>query len=298
MKGKKILVLGGKGKTGRKVAERLTKLGKAIRIGSRSEKPPFDWENRETWATALDGIDIVYITFQPDLAVPGARKAIEEFTTLAVKSGTQKMVLLSGKGEREAELCEQVVMNAGADWTIVRATWFNQNFSESFFLDPILADYVALPKEQALIPFVDTDDIADVVVESLIDHKHNGQIYELTGPRQLTFEQVTEEISDAIGRDIVFNSISMDEYEKMLREHQVPEDYIWLIKYLFTEVLVDKNSVVTNDIQKVLGRKAKDFADYARETATTGIWNPVNQSIKPPVEEETARAKVNVAVDA
>ncbi|MCH6575136.1 MAG: NmrA family NAD(P)-binding protein [Bacteroidetes bacterium] len=275
MEDKKILVLGGKGKTGSRVAERLTKLGKTIRIGSRSEKPPFDWENPETWPGALDGMDTVYITFQPDLAVPGALKAIEEFTSQAVKGGIKKMVLLSGKGEKEAELCEQVVMNAGADWTIVRASWFNQNFSESFFLDPILAGHVALPRAEALVPYVDADDIADVVVESLLDDKHVGQTYELTGPRQLTFEQVIEEISKVTGRDIKFSSITMDEYTKMLKEYQVPEDYIWLINYLFTEVLVDRNSGVTNDIEKVLGRKAKDFAEYARETAATGIWNPV-----------------------
>ena len=272
---KKILVLGGKGKTGSRVAERLTKLGKSIRIGSRSEKPSFDWENEGTWAGTLDGMDTVYITFQPDLAVPGALKAIEGFTSQAVKAEIQKMVLLSGKGEKEAELCEQVVMNAGVDWTIVRASWFNQNFSESFFLDPILAGHVALPRAEALVPYVDADDIADVVVESLLDNKHVGQTYELTGPRQLTFEQVIEEISKVTGRDIKFSSITMDEYTKMLKEYQVPEDYIWLINYLFTEVLVDRNSGVTNDIEKVLGRKAKDFADYTRETVTTGIWNPV-----------------------
>ncbi|MCH8035417.1 MAG: NmrA family NAD(P)-binding protein [Bacteroidetes bacterium] len=275
MEEKKILVLGGKGKTGSRVAERLTKLGKTIRIGSRSEKPPFDWENPETWAGALEGMDMVYITFQPDLAVPGALKTIEGFTSQAVKAGIQKMVLLSGKGEKEAELCEQAVMSAGADWTIVRASWFNQNFSESFFLDPILAGDVALPRAEALVPYVDVDDIADVVVESLLDNKHVGQTYELTGPHQLTFEQVIEEISRVTGRDIKFSSITMDEYTKMLKEYQVPEDYIWLINYLFTEVLVDKNSVVTNDIEKVLGRKAKDFGEYARETAATGIWNPV-----------------------
>ena len=274
MEEKKILVLGGKGKTGSRVAERLTKLGKTIRIGSRSEKPSFDWENPETWAGALEGMDTVYITFQPDLAVPGALKAIEAFTSQAVKAGIQKMVLLSGKGEKEAELCEQVVMNAGADWTIVRASWFNQNFSESFFLDPILAGHVALPRAEALVPYVDVDDIADVVVESLLDNKHVGQTYELTGPRQLTFKQVTEEISKVTGRDIKFESITMDEYTKMLKEYQVPEDYIWLINYLFTEVLIDRNSGVTNDIEKVLGRKAKDFAEYAGETAATGIWNP------------------------
>jgi len=274
MEEKKILVLGGKGKTGSRVAERLTKLGKTIRIGSRSEKPSFDWEKPETWAGALDGMDTVYITFQPDLAVPGALKAIEGFTSQAVKGGIQKMVLLSGKGEKEAELCEQVVMNAGVDWTIVRASWFNQNFSESFFLDPILAGHVALPRAEALVPYVDANDIADVVVESLLDDKHVGQTYELTGPRQLTFKQVTEEISKVTFRDVKFESITMDQYTKMLKEYQVPEDFIWLIKYLFTEVLVDSNSIVTNDIEKVLGRKAKDFAEYARETAATGIWNP------------------------
>ena len=279
MEEKKILVLGGKGKTGSRVAERLTKLGKTIRIGSRSEKPSFDWENPETWEGALEGMDTVYITFQPDLAVPGALKAIEAFTSQAVKAGIQKMILLSGKGEKEAELCEQVVMNAGVDWTIVRASWFNQNFSESFFLDPILAGHVALPRGEALVPYVDADDIADVVVESLLYDKHVGQTYELTGPRQLTFEQATAEISTATGRDIKFESITMDEHTKMLKEYQVPEDFIWLINYLFTEVLVDKNSIITNDIEKVLGRKAKDFAEYARETATTGIWDPVQKGL-------------------
>jgi len=275
MNEEKILVLGGTGKTGRRVVERLTKLGKAIRIGSRSEKPPFDWEKPEIWSSVLEGMDKVYITFQPDLAVPGAMKTIKEFTSLAVKSGIQKMVLLSGKGEIEAERCEQVVMNAGADWTIVRASWFNQLFSESFFLDPILASYVALPKTEARIPFVDADDIADVVVESLLDDKHAGQTYEMTGPRLLTFKQVTEEISKVTGRDIIFDAITIDEYTKMLREYQVPEDIIWLITYLFTEVLVEKNSIVANDIEKILGRKAKDFTEYARDTAKTGIWNPV-----------------------
>ncbi len=275
MEEKNILVLGGKGKTGRRVAERLTKLGKTIRIGSRSEKPPFDWENPQTWTGALDGMDAVYITFQPDLAVPSALEAIEGFTSRAVKNGIKKMVLLSGRGEKEAQVCEQVVMNAGVDWTIVRASWFNQNFSESFFLDPILAGHVALPRGEALEPFVDADDIADVVVESLLHDMHVGQTYELTGPRLLTFEQVTAEISKVTGRDIKFKSLSMDEYTKMLREYQVPEDHIWLINYLFTEVLDGRNSSVTNDIEKVLGRKAKNFAEYARETVTTGIWNPV-----------------------
>ena len=160
----KILVIGGTGKTGRKVAERLTKLDQIVRIGSRSESPSFDWQDPSTWPAALEGMDKVYITFQPDLAVPGALEAIEGLTKEAKRSGIKKLVLLSGKGEREAELCEQVVIHCGIHFTIVRASWFNQNFSESFFLDPIVAGHVALPQAQAKVPYVDTDDIADVAV--------------------------------------------------------------------------------------------------------------------------------------
>jgi len=270
-----ILVLGGKGKTGRRVAERLTKLGHNVRIGSRSENPSFDWENADTWQGALEGMDMAYITFQPDLAVPGASQAIETFTAKALDLGIKKLVLLSGKGEKEAERCEQVVMNSGADWTIVRASWFNQNFSESFFLDPIVAGHVALPKNEALVPYVDAEDIADVVVAALLDAMHTGKVYELTGPRQLTFEQVTREISKATGRDIRFEDITLEKYTASMKEFQVPDDYIWLINYLFTEVLTESNAVVTGDVEKVLGRKAKDFSAYVRETAATGIWNPV-----------------------
>lgn len=270
-----ILVIGGTGKTGRKVVQRLQALQQNVRIGSRSAKPAFDWQNQETWPAALEGMEKVYVTFQPDLAVPGALDAIEALTKQARQSGVKKMVLLSGKGEKEAELCEQVVIHSGLDHTIIRASWFSQNFSESFFLDPILAGQVALPQAKAKVPYVDTDDIADVAVEVLMNEKHNGQIYELTGPRTLTFPEVIEEISKATGRHIDFTPISLTAYTKMLEEFQVPADYIWLINYLFTEVLAaEGNNVVTHDIEKVLGRKAKDFSEYVQETVVTGVWNP------------------------
>lgn len=273
-----ILVLGGNGKTGRRVVQRLKKLDQNVRIGSRSENPNFDWENPETWSAALEGMDKVYITFQPDLAVPGALEAIEGLVKEAKRKEVKKLVLLSGKGEREAELCEQVVINSGIDYTIVRASWFNQNFSESFFLDPILAGHIALPQANAKVPYVDADDIADVAVAVLMNDKHNGEIYELTGSRFLTFEEVINEIAEASGRDIEFTAISLPAYTKMMEEHGIPSDYIWLINYLFTEVLGnDDNQVITDGIEQVLGRKPKDFSDYVKETAATGIWNQTVQ---------------------
>ncbi|MDW3211308.1 MAG: NAD(P)H-binding protein [Reichenbachiella sp.] len=272
---KNILVIGGTGKTGRKVVERLENLGQNVRVGSRNADPAFDWENAETWSSALKGMDQVYITFQPDLAVPGALEAIEVLTKKAAQAGVKKLVLLSGKGEHEAELCEQVVIHSGLDYIIVRASWFMQNFSESFFLDPILAGHVALPKPEAKVPYISTDDIADVVVEVLLNEQHHGQIYELTGPRVLTFEEVIKEIAQATGRDIMFTPVELEDYVKFLEEVGVPEDYVWLINYLFSHVLDAKgNDVVSGDVQKVLGRSPKDFSEYVQETQQTGVWNP------------------------
>lgn len=274
---KKILVLGSNGKTGRRVAARLENNPEVeIRLGSRNEKIPFDWENPETWQIVVNNIDTVYITFQPDLAVPFAAEAIENFTKLATESGVQKIVLLSGRGEKEAQVCEEIVKKNAKNWTIIRASWFNQNFSESFFLDPILYGVVALPRAEALEPFTDADDIADVVTAALLDENHNGKTYELTGPRLLTFKDAVNEIANASGKNIAFEGLSLEEYTQMLKEYQVPDDHIWLVNYLFEQVLDGRNSTVTSDIEKVLGRKAKDFSAYAEETAKTGIWNPKN----------------------
>lgn len=274
MENQKILVLGGNGKTGRRVTKLLKEISNAeVYIGSRSGIPPFHWENPETWSEVIEGIDTVYITFQPDLAIPSAPETIQKFTTLATQNGVQKIVLLSGRGEKEAQVCEEIVKSTAKNWTIVRASWFSQNFSESIFLEPILAGHVAIARAETPEPFTDADDIAAVVTEALLNEKHNGKTYELTGPRLLNFEQAVAEIAQITGRQIQFQSLSVDEYIGMLREYEVPEDELWLVNYLFTEVLDGRNSGITNDIEKVLGRRAKDFTDYVKETAQTGIWD-------------------------
>lgn len=275
-----ILVIGGTGKTGSRVVNHLQALGHNVRVGSRSAKPAFDWQKPETWAEVLKGMEKVYITFQPDLAVPGALEAIEGLTREMQKSGVQKAVLLSGKGEREAELCEQVIINSGIDYTIVRANWFMQNFSESFFLDPILAGHVALPNANAKVPYVSADDIAEVVTKVLLGDQHNSQIYELTGSRTLTFPEVINEIAEATKREIQFTPISLPAYSDIMKELQVPDDFIWLINYLFTEVLASKdNEIITNDIEKVLGRKPTDFSDFVKDVAAQGVWYPKKESL-------------------
>lgn len=272
-----ILVIGGTGKTGRRVVEQLQKKGIEPRVGSRSATPSFDWDNKDTWVNALDGIEKMYITYYPDLAVPGAKKAIESLSYLAKEMGVKKMVLLSGKGEAEAEACEEIVMGSGIDYTIVRASWFNQNWSESFFLEPILSGEVALPMSDVLIPFVDADDIAEVAATVLLDDSYNGKIVEVTGPELITFKDIVNTISKTSNRTLNFHDITLEQYVEGMKQMQLPEDVVWLIEYLFSHVLTNpENQKITNGIEQVLGRKAKTFLEYAEETAKTEVWNEVS----------------------
>jgi uncharacterized protein YbjT (DUF2867 family) len=268
-----ILVLGSTGKTGKRVSEHLQNLQIPIRLGSRQVQPPFDWENFENWEVIFSNIKSVYITFQPDLAVPSAVVSISKLVEVAKVVGVEHLVLLSGRGEKESEICENVVINSGLDWTIIRASWFMQNFSENFLIDGILSNNVVLPTIKALEPFVDTDDIADVVVEVLINRaKHSNKIYELTGSELLSFKVVTSQIATALNRTINYTEISMDDYVAMLKSYQVPDDFIWLIQYLFTEMLDGRNQSLSNDIENILNRKPTTFSEYVTKTAKTGIW--------------------------
>lgn len=276
-----ILVIGGNGKTGRRVMQRLQAMGHRVRIGGRNQEPAFDWTDPATYLQALAGMDRAYITYYPDLAVPGAKEAIATLTDLARNQGLEKVVLLSGKGEKEAEFCEQIVADSGLNYTLVRASWFNQNFSESFLLEPVLAGQVALPMPEAEIPFVDANDIADVAAKVLLDENYNSRTITVTGPRKLTFKEVVETIASETNREIQFIPVTIEAYAEGMKAAGLPEDYVWLFSYLFREVLGNpENQDVAHDIEEVLGRKATDFSEFARKTATTGVWNQrVPQSV-------------------
>jgi uncharacterized protein YbjT (DUF2867 family) len=274
---KMTLVLGGTGKTGRRVAERLAERGLLVRIGSRSAEPPFDWENPDTWATALDGVSAAYVSYYPDLAIPGAPEAVRAFAELAARNGVRRLVLLSGRGEEEAQSAEQALREvgeeAGVEWTIVRCAWFMQNFDENYILEPILSGEVALPSGNVPEPFVDAGDIADVAVAALTEDGHAGEIYELTSPRLLTFEEAVGEIAKATGREIRFVPVTLEEYEAVLAEGDVPPEFLSFLTYLFGTVLDGRNAYLTDGVQRALGREPKDFSEYARDAAVTGVWS-------------------------
>ena len=269
---KPVLLIGGAGKTGRRVAERLQADGVPVRMGSRSTEPAFDWHDESTWPAAIEGVRAAYITYYPDVTVPGAVEAIEAFIHLALDCGLRRLVLLSGRGEEEAVRAEQVLIGSGADWTVVRASWFMQNFSENFFLDDIQQGEVFFAADKITEPFVDADDIADVVARVLIEDGHSAQLYELTGPRLMTFAEAVSEIGRAAGRDIRYVPLDADTFVEALKKADVPDEEIQLLEYLVTGVLDGRNESLADGVQRALGRPPRDFADYARDAAAAGAW--------------------------
>jgi uncharacterized protein YbjT (DUF2867 family) len=260
------LIIGATGKTGRRIMDRLT----GARPASRATG--FEWNDRSTWAPTLDGVEAAYISYFPDLAVEGAAETVGAFSQLAAAHGVKRLVLLSGRGEPEAQRAERELAAAGTEWTVVRCSWFAQNFSEAFMVDGVLAGEIAVPAGDIPEPFVDVEDIADVAVAALTEDGHHGQVYELTGPRALTFEDAVAEISVATGREVRFTPVPVDVFIAGMRDAGVPDDEAALVAWLFTEVLDGRNREPQDGVRRALGRAPRDFGEYARRTAATGAW--------------------------
>lgn len=273
------LVLTANGKTGRRVAERLEQRGIPVRRGSRSAELPFDWNDQATWAPVLAGVEVAYVVYTPDLAVPEAPAAIAAFCELARRAGVRRLVLLSGRGEPEAQRCERIVAESGLEWTVVRASWFAQNFTEGPFADLVLSGEVALPVGDVTEPFIDADDLADVAVAALTEDGHDGEVYEVTGPRSLSFPELVAEIGAAADRDLRFTPISLEDFTSGLAQAGVPADYIDLLSYLFSTVLDGRNAAVCDGVERALGRPPRDFREFARDAVAAGAWQATAESV-------------------
>jgi uncharacterized protein YbjT (DUF2867 family) len=266
------LILGGMGKTGRRIAQRLKTRGLPLRVASRSTTPHFDWDDPVSWAPVLAGAKALYIAYPPDLALPSAAPQIGELAQDAAALGVRKIVLLSGRGEPHVLPSERAVRESGAAYTILRSSWFAQNFSEGLLLGPLLEGELVFPAGNSAEPFIDLDDVADVAVEALTDPRHDNQIYELSGPRLLTFEQAVGAISAASGRDLRYRPISAEQYAKTL-EAFMPAHEAAFLKDLFEFTLDGHNAYLSDGVQRVLGRAPRDFAEVARRAARAGAWH-------------------------
>ncbi len=267
-----ILVIGSTGKTGSRIATALNERGFPIRHGSRNADIPFDWEKPETWERALEGVSSVYVSYFPDLAFPGATQKIEALTKVAVKARVKRLVLLSGRGETHAQNCENIVKSCGLEYTLIRASWFAQNFSEGYLRDPVLDGKIALPARNVREPIIDVNDIADVAVAALTEERHSGQLYEVTGPRLMSFDKAAAELSATIGRPVRYIPITFDEFHASMTE--IGGEFIAdVFTGICRETLDGRNEYLGDGVQRALNRKPRDFADFCRVAAASGTWS-------------------------
>lgn len=265
-----ILVIAGTGKTGRRIVRDLQDMNIPVRVGSRQATVPFEWEKPQTWPGALEGIKTAFVTYVPDLACKGAHERMQAFSIQMKASGVERVVLLSGRGEPLTLPSENTIKD-DFDWTVLRCSWFNQNFDEGFFAEPLAAGFLALPVKDIPEPFIDVNDIAACAIKLLTEPGHKGKTYEITGPRALTFAEAVAEMAAAAKCSMHFHRIPMGTFIDEAKQ-KMPPEVVELMAYLFVEVLDGRNSQTTDDLEKLLGRPAKDFKAYAEEAAATGVW--------------------------
>ncbi|AXG82699.1 NAD(P)H-binding protein [Streptomyces paludis] len=276
-----VLVTGGSGKTGRRTVARLRELGVETRAASRSGETPFDWADRTTWQAALDKVDAVYIV--PLDTSPSPTPA---FVEQAVASGVRRLVLLSARGVDVPGYfgpsyegggphmeSEAAVRASGVAWTILRPGWFAQNFSEGFFLDGVRSGELALPTGSGTAAFVDADDIAAVAVAALTEDGHNGEVYELSGPRALGIADVLDEIAKATGVRATYVPVPEPAFRAGLVAQGLPEEEAALWTDAMKPIRTSQEAPVTDGVHRALGRPPRDITDFVRTASEAGAWS-------------------------
>ncbi|WP_128431182.1 NAD(P)H-binding protein [Streptomyces cyaneus] len=266
-----VVVTGASGRTGSRVAQAARGAGLAVRAASRARG--FDWEDPTTWAQSLRDADAAYLMYPSDIGSPAAAEGIGALAREAVGLGVRWLVLLSARGEDQARPAEEALKSSGADWTIVRAAWFSQNFSEGPLVEGMVHGELVFPAGEVEEPFVDVRDIADVVVAVLTaGDRHVGRTLELTGPRLLSWRSAVAEISEATGGTITYTPVPVRAYGEALTGFGVPPEEVDLLMEVFEALMDGRNAHVTDDVREVLGREPRDFGDFAREAAAAGAW--------------------------
>ncbi|MGW0291255.1 NmrA family NAD(P)-binding protein [Streptomyces tuirus] len=270
--GMTVVVTGASGRTGSRVARAAEAAGLTVRAASRATG--FDWWDRSTWADTLRGADAAYLAHPSDVGAPGAAEAVGALAREAVGLGVRRLVLLSARGEDQALPTEEALHASGADWTVVRAAWFAQNFSEG----PLVAELresgeLVFPADEVREPFLDVRDIADVVVAALTSgDRYVGRTLTLSGARLLTFGEAVAEIAKATGRPLTYRAVSTRDYGEALVGFGVPPEEVAGMTAIFDTLLDGRNAHLSDGVREVLGRPPRDFGDFVREEAAAGTW--------------------------
>ncbi|MFJ4973449.1 NAD(P)H-binding protein [Streptomyces sp. NPDC088755] len=266
----RIVVLGGTGKTGSRVAAALRRDGLNPAVASRRGPLRFDWADRSTWGPALEGTDAVYVV---DSQGPNASAEVRDFAAAAARAGVRRLVLLSARvwGELPGDnhlAVEKAVKESGLQWTVLRPTWFAQNFTEFEFFASLWGPEgeLRLPTGEGREAFVDLEDLADVAAAALTQDGHAGRTYILSGTRSLSFGDAVAEIARAADRPLRFVAVSDDDFRAELAAAGFPDAVTDEMITLFGHIREERGAEPVDGVREALGRAPRDFTDYVRRT--------------------------------
>jgi len=170
----------------------------------------FDFADPASQDTALTGCDAVFLLRPPQLT-----DDFGDFIAHAGQSGVRHIVFLSVQGAKNNRFIphhktEQLLINSGLAYTLLRPAYFMQNFTTTLRADLVERHRIFLPAGRARFTLIDVNDIGRVAALVLTEpsSRHLGQAYTLTAQYRLTFQQMADQLTAGLGRKITYISPS------------------------------------------------------------------------------------------
>ncbi len=275
-----ILVTGGTGNTGRRIAARLAELGLAVRTASRAaasndDHVRFDWGDPATHAAALAGVTRAYLVAPALVDDPAA--LMLPFIARALESGVRRLVLLSSSAIPDDApglgAVERAMRSSAPEWAVLKPSWFMQNFLDRAHSHgaTLLRDGVIVTSTGAgRVGFVDALDIAEVGVRALADERSHDASHVITGPEALSYTDVAAILARVMDRPIRHVNVADDEARGRLVASGMPERYAQLLVALDAAIRDGAEDRITATVERITGRPPRGFETFAREHLSRG----------------------------
>jgi uncharacterized protein YbjT (DUF2867 family) len=277
-----ILVTGATGTIGSRVLDELADRNVTVRAALRDpergratlpegvEWAEFDFERPETWGTAFEDVDAMFLMRPPAISRVG--DSITPAIDAAERVGVEHVVVLSVLGAEKNPILphrkiEKHVLDTDLDWTFLRPSFFMQNLAQTHREEIVDRGEIAVPAGSGETSFVDAADIAAVAAETLAESGHEGQAYDITGPEALTYHEVAAILSDVLDREITYDEPSLIEFVRHARRQGRDWPFVIVMAGIYTTARVGLASRITDDVERLLGRPPRTFREWAEENA-------------------------------
>lgn len=241
---------------------------------------PFNFDDPSSWQTALAGGTTLFLLF-PLPHAHTAKARMMPFVQAAARAGIKHIIYVSVPAAQKLKFVphywvEKAIRESGVDFTVLQATYFSQNLTRaisSHIVDIALNNEIFIPAGRGQTSFIDSRDIADVVVNiTLNPATHRNQTYVVSGPENLDYYQVARIFTEELGRPIRYSNPWMGHFLWRLKARGVPNDVLFFMFVVYNLTRFGKNAVMTDNLPRLLGRAPRTMRDYVHDYREQ--WTP------------------------